>query len=85
MYQPRPLPANPSLASLAQHVSDELQQIARGGGDTVDFVQLNVLHASPKKPRDGMVVCADGTNWQPLGAGGGFFGRFGGAWVKLNN
>ena len=80
MYQPKPAPADTDAYTVA-----ELQSIAQAQSDPVDFVQLNVLHKAPKKPREGMVVCADGSDWQPLAAGGGFFGYFGGAWKKLNN
>ena len=83
MYQPKFPPFSPDVAQLTAYVSDELQSVAQSQGDTVDFVQFNVLPAAPSKPREGMCVCADGTDWQPLGAGGGFFGYFGGAWVKL--
>lgn len=83
MYSPKPAPFDPK--ALPQYVADELQSVAQAQRDPVDFIQLNVLYAAPKKPRNGIVVCADGVSWQPLGAGGGFFGYFGGAWVKLNN
>jgi hypothetical protein len=93
MYSPKPAPylsSDPkavvgSLNQLSTYVADELQSVAGAASDPVNFLQLNVLHVAPEKPRDGQVVCADGTDWQPLGAGGGFFGYFGGAWVKLNN
>jgi hypothetical protein len=85
MYQPKFPPLNTDVKGLAQYVGDELQAVARDQGGAVDFVQLNVLKRAPTKPVDGIVVCADGTNWAPLGAGGGFFGYYGGAWVKLNN
>lgn len=83
MYQPKFPPFSPDVAALTAYVSDELQSVAQSQGDTVDFIQLNVLNAAPSKPRAGQIVCADGVNWQPLGAGGGYFGYFGGAWVKL--
>lgn len=47
-----------------------------------DFITLVELHAEPTRPRDGMVVLADGTDWNP-GAGQGFYGRYAGAWHKL--
>ena len=36
----------------------------------------------PEKPRDGMLVFANGTTWDP-GSGRGFYGRENGAWIKL--
>ena len=83
MYSPKPAPFNPDVAALSSYVGDEFQSVAQAQNDSVDFAQLNVLHAEPARLREGLVVCADGTDWQPLGAGGGFFGYFGGAWVKL--
>jgi len=85
MYRPKPplLAVDPKLQPLLTWMMNELQGIAQGARDSVDSLQLNVLHKAPNKPRDGIIVCADGVNWQPLGAGGGYFGYFGGAWVKL--
>jgi hypothetical protein len=85
MYQPKPFPPVSSIADLARHVDSELHAVAQAEHDLADSMQLTVLNAAPKKPRAGMIVCADGVHWQPLGAGGGYFGYFGGAWVKLNN
>lgn len=48
------------------------------------IVQIAVSHVEPDKPRAGMVVYADGTDWEPDGAGGeGFYGYYDGAWHKL--
>lgn len=45
-------------------------------------VYLPVLAAEPAKPEDGMLVYADGTNWNPS-SGAGVYAREAGAWVKL--
>ena len=45
-------------------------------------VQLKELYAEPSRPRTGMVVLADGSSWDP-GSGAGFYGYYGGNWVKL--
>ena len=47
-----------------------------------DFLQLKQIDVAPTKPRVGMVVFADGTNWNP-GSGIGFYGYHSGAWNKL--
>ena len=47
-----------------------------------DFLQLKQTDVAPAKPRAGMVVFADGTNWNP-GSGIGFYGYHSGAWNKL--
>ena len=48
----------------------------------VELIQLVQLDVAPDKPRDGMIILADGTNFNP-GSGAGFYGRSAGAWVKL--
>ena len=45
-------------------------------------VRLVVLHAAPGRPREGQIVYADGTDWDP-GSGAGFYGYTGAAWVLL--
>ena len=44
--------------------------------------RLVETNREPSKPRTGDVRLADGTNWNP-GAGAGFYGYYGGNWVKL--
>lgn len=46
------------------------------------LLRLRELHVAPDRPRDGMVVYADGSDWNP-GSGEGPYARIGGAWVKL--
>lgn len=82
MYQPRHPPFSPDVKALAQYVGDELQSVAQAQSDPVDFVQFNVLHAAPARPREGMVAFADGTDWAP-GVGAGLYQYVGGAWAKL--
>jgi len=45
-------------------------------------IRLKELHAAPDRYSDGMIVYADGSDWNP-GSGEGFYGRENGAWVKL--
>ena len=56
-------------------ISEELSLIREGRG-------LDPLTVAPKKPREGMIVIADGTNWDP-GSGKGAYEYKSGAWVKL--
>ena len=72
-------PSNPE--ELPEFLTRELRRIEQGHR-SADFQQWTPLHAEPKKPRDGMVVFADGTDWNP-GSGGGLYERVGGAWSKL--
>lgn len=41
-----------------------------------------VLTEEPRQPREGMIVIADGTQWNP-GAGAGYYGYRDGAWRPL--
>lgn len=80
MYQPRNPPSDPS--GLAQYLKDELASISFALSNQVPYVYLQVLNVAPDKPRNGMIVEADGTNWNP-GSGAGTYMRRAGAWVKL--
>lgn len=77
MYTPGNLPSDAPA-----YLRRELQAIAIEAGAPVPRLRLDVLHSEPSKPRDGDLVMADGTNWNP-GAGAGVYARTAGAWVKL--
>ncbi len=78
---------NPDTAPLsvdtntARWVRDELLKVAVEF-EGVENVRLKELHVEPPKPRDGDVILADGTDFNP-GSGAGFYGRSAGAWVLL--
>ena len=80
-YEPESPAATLEGPALAAYLAQELRRIAEAflGVEEVLLVELNV---EPDKPRDGQVILADGTNFDP-GSGAGFYGRRGGAWVKL--
>lgn len=59
-----------------QRISEVLQVMQT---ERVSFV---VLHNAPHKPREGDVIFADGTDWNP-GSGRGLYQRSGSAWVIL--
>lgn len=80
-YEPTRTPVIQNAEELRKFLDEELQRLSEAL-QRHDFLQLNVLHREPLRPRDGMIVYADGTNWDP-GAGEGVYGREGGAWVKL--
>lgn len=46
------------------------------------YLRLTQWNAAPAKPFSGMVVYADGTNWNP-GAGEGIYAYYAAAWNKL--
>ena len=50
--------------------------------DLQDLAMLARLHAEPVRPRSGMVVFADGTDWNP-GTGEGIYAYYNGTWNKL--
>ena len=66
---------------LKQFLREELRRIELTFSD-IDNVKLEALAAEPERYSNGMIVYADGTNWNP-GSGAGFYGREAGAWVKL--
>ncbi len=77
-YKPAPVPVR---GNLRQFLTSELSKIANAFS-RVNGVDLAILYAAPQRPRDGMIVYADGTVWNP-GQGVGFYGYQAGAWVKL--
>lgn len=71
----------PGAEDLIQQTQRELDRISETF-QLLPHVQLKELHNAPEKPRTGMIVLADGTNWNP-GSGAGFYGYYGGSWSKL--
>ena len=80
-YRPSNVPNEP--ASMPGFLRLELQQLAQSIAEPQFVLSLAVSHKAPPRLRDGDVVCADGTDWNP-GAGAGFYGYIGGSWQKLN-
>lgn len=65
-----------------QIVGEELQKIAQALDTPNQMLQLQTLYAAPTKFREGAIVLADGTTWNP-GSGAGVYCYYGSAWVKL--
>lgn len=82
MYAPKFPPFNVDLKGLTEYVRTELDAVAQAQYDAPDFLQLRVLAKAPQRPRDGMLIEADGTNFDP-GSGAGLYIRRAGAWVFL--
>ncbi len=81
-YQAEPFAEAPSdTAALVAWIARELQKISYsfelGVVGNVDF-----LNVAPDKPREGNIVGADGTNWNP-GSGKGVYCYYSGAWHFL--
>lgn len=82
MFKANSLPPR-DLDGLRQFVIEEFQRLAiELESGNMEFLQLAERHVLPLKPRDGLVVFADGTNWNP-GAGRGVYVYSSGAWAKL--
>lgn len=65
-----------------QKVEQELQNISEALQTPNQALYLGMLYKTPVKPRDGMIVLADGTSWNP-GSGAGFYGYRAGSWRFL--
>lgn len=81
-YVPKTVPLN-TPPGLRDWLASELRRIANAITEpTAEVYQFEPLAAEPARRADGMVVFADGTNWNP-GAGAGLYERRAGAWSKL--
>jgi hypothetical protein len=72
----------PEMAPYAEWLQKELEEISKNF-NLQDLVQLATLGAPPAKPRNGMIVYANGSTWNP-GGGEGYYGFRAGAWRKLD-
>lgn len=77
-YAPDAVPDN-TPSGLKAWLTDQLRRIAN---ELNAPKHLDVLHVEPARIYNGLVVVADGTDWNP-GAGLGIYARVAGAWVKL--
>ncbi|MEM7209558.1 MAG: hypothetical protein AAF434_17195 [Pseudomonadota bacterium] len=60
----------------------ETRKLSELLNEGLPYLQFQTQHVEPDKLQDGMLVFADGTNWNP-GSGGGLYERVSSAWVKL--
>jgi hypothetical protein len=80
MYTPSDVPVD--TAQVGDFLRRELLSIAQSFQAQAPFLLLKTLYVAPAKPREGLIVLADGTSWNP-GAGAGFYGYRGAAWHLL--
>lgn len=78
-YYPEPVPSDTKelLAYIERNnraIETAINLLATG--------HIDETNVAPTKPRTGDIRLADGTDWNP-GSGAGFYGYYGGAWVKL--
>lgn len=79
-YNPTIPPTDPAL--LPGFLLQELANLRKALEDPQPYLFLDTLSVAPIRPRDGMLVKADGTNWNP-GGGAGLYAYVGTTWVKL--
>lgn len=80
-YVPSPFGGELTLDGLRIYLEQELLQLSRSLQETT-ALDLRPVHAEPLRPREGMIVCADGTDWDP-GSGAGIYAYLSSAWSKL--
>ena len=76
-YTPGPVPAE-----VSDWIVRELQAISEATYGAAPELQLIPKAVAPVKPRTGMVVFANGVDWNP-GSGAGVYVWTGSAWSKL--
>ena len=79
-YAPEQLPEDPK--ALNRYIETELRKI-QSVITALSLGHLDETHVAPEKPRDGDVRFADGTHWNPVAGGQGFYGYYNSAWHKL--
>ena len=84
MYSPNENTHVTTLEQMRDYIREELREVSRAMAETT-ALELRIIFAEPKRPRDGMIVAVDGTEWIPDGASGaGVYAFIGGAWVPLH-
>jgi hypothetical protein len=82
MYTVSTLPESADPRELAQFFMQELEEISGVFTRLQGGELLEKVHKEPAKLRDGLVVLADGTDWNP-GSGAGAYCYYGAAWHFL--
>lgn len=80
-YTPRPFTGEQTPESIVTYLEEEFLIISQQFAET-SVLELRPVNVAPTKPREGMIVFADGTDWNP-GAGKGVYTYLSGAWSKL--
>lgn len=81
-YIPGYAPEVTSVDELRRFVEREFQEFAKSLQETI-AVDLRPINAEPNRPRTGMIVYADGVDWDPTGEGPGIYQYLEGNWSKL--
>lgn len=80
-YVPSIMPELKEVEELRKFLESEMTRIAQAF-QSHNFVVFQILHVVPERPTPGMVVFADGTDWNP-GSGRGLYEYRVASWVKL--
>lgn len=81
VYNPGRLGDITDVDELRGFLEDELNKISKEFNETL-ALDLRDTHREPERPREGMVVSADGADWNP-GSGKGAYTYQNGAWVPM--
>ena len=83
-YEPSIFPGQTreETEELVLWLREEFVRLATSLTDREDRLRLQKLSVEPERPREGDVVYADGTNWNP-GSGSGVYVRGASSWTKL--
>lgn len=82
LYSPQPMVGIETVDDLRNWIEGELSNLAQAFNELNQVIELTPVFKPPVKIKDGMLIYADGTIFDP-GAGAGTYERKGGAWVKL--
>ncbi len=74
-------PSPEDVKQLGVYIEGQLEEVSENL-DTIDNLMLVELNAVPIRPRAGMMVLADGVNWNP-GGGPGIYVYFNSGWNLL--
>ncbi len=74
-------PEDPSIGELISWL-DEVHNEIQNKLNNYAYMELPVQHSVPDRVRDGLLVYADGTNWNP-GLGEGVYAYYNSTWNKL--
>ncbi len=81
VYEHKP-PLATTVEELVQYLQTELLAVYQALAEA-EALDLRVTHQEPERPRDGMIVFADGTDWDP-GSGRGLY-VFDSTWKKITH
>jgi hypothetical protein len=79
-YNPNPVPDN--TEDLPKYIFDELLRL-QGSLEENPISYIEVKNAAPDRIKQGDIVYADGSNWNPGSGEGIYFRNAAGSWVKL--